>query len=70
MVARGKPSPAGIRGMLHNSDSIVLSMVFKNVGIGETNKVVVFAILEALQIFMDFFHSKLTRKNDSENVIH
>ena len=50
-VAKGKPEPIGIGGVLRNDAGEVLFMFFKNVGIKESNEAGVLAILEALMIF-------------------
>lgn len=44
--ARGKPGPAGIRGVLRDGQWVVFIMFSKNVGIMGSNKVEVVAILE------------------------
>ena len=66
--AMGKPKPAGIRDVLHNSDNCLV-VFSRNVGILELNEANVLAILEALRFFRPIFFYKWDVENDSENAI-
>lgn len=66
--AMGKPKPAGIRDVLHNSDDCLV-MFSRNVGILELNEANVLAILEALHLFRPNFVDKLDVENDLVNAI-
>lgn len=69
-VAKGKPGPAGISGVLRDSGGLVLVMFSKHVGTMESNEAEVLAILEAVRIFASSsFNSRLEVKSDSLNVI-
>lgn len=67
-VTRGKPGPAGIGGVLHNSKGAILLMFYKNVGVRDSNEAEVFAIREALQIYSNHYHERLVAKSDSSNI--
>ena len=56
-AAREKLRPAGIGGLLHNSEGIVLALSLKHVGCMKSNDVEVIAILDAIQIFTSIFFS-------------
>eukprot|EP00268_Persea_americana_P068029 TRINITY_DN9427_c0_g3_i1.p1 TRINITY_DN9427_c0_g3~~TRINITY_DN9427_c0_g3_i1.p1 ORF type:complete len:256 (+),score=22.30 TRINITY_DN9427_c0_g3_i1:1157-1924(+) len=64
-AARGKPGPASIGGVLRNSRGEVLFMFSKSVGVCDSNKAEVLAILEALQYFSRFFNGILVVESDS-----
>ena len=68
-VARGKPGPAVIGGILRNYKGEVLFMFSKYIGIKDSNEAEVLAILEALRIFVsNNFHS-IVVESDSLNAI-
>ena len=47
-VARGKPRPSRVRGVLHNSNGVIPFIFSKHVGIYDSNEAEVLAILKAL----------------------
>ena len=69
-AAKGKPGPAGIGGVLHDSGGLVLVMFSKHVGTMESNEAEVLAILEVVRIFASSsFNSRLEVESDSLNAI-
>lgn len=61
-AVRGKAGLAGIRGVLHNSKGEVLFMFSKHVGVRNSNKAEVLAILEGLCSILDFYIAILLLK--------
>ena len=61
--------PAGIGEVLCNSKGEVLLMLSKFLGICDTKEVEVLAILEALQLFYQYFTSRLFVESGSSNAI-
>ena len=55
--------------MLRNDKGEVLLMFSKHVGVRDSNKVELLAILEALRCFSRFFHGSFIVESDSSNVI-
>lgn len=68
-MTRGKPGPAGIGEVLHNSKGEILLMFYKNVGVRDSNEAEVFAIREALQIYSNHYHKRLVAKSDLSNIV-
>lgn len=64
-VAREKPGPTGIEGVLRNNNKVFLAMYTKNIGSIESNEAKFLVILEAIQIFMWFFNARLAVEIDS-----
>lgn len=61
-AVRGKPRLAGIRGVLRNSKGEVLFKFSKHVGVCDSNKAEVLAILESLCSFLGFYIAILLLK--------
>ena len=69
-AAKGKPKPAGIGGVLWDSESFFVGNVFQVYWAMMSNEVEVLAILEAVQIFASSsFHSRFEVESDSLNPI-
>lgn len=68
-ATRGKPSSAGIGGVLRDDRGAILCLFSKGVRIRYSNKAKVLAILEALRIFSQSFHRSLIAESDSSNAI-
>lgn len=58
-ASKGKPGLVRIRGIFCNSNSDVLFMFSKNVGVSESNEANALAILEALWCFTKYFEGEL-----------
>lgn len=67
--AKGKPGLAGIGGMLHNSDGLVLAKFSKHMGCMKSNEGEVVPIFEALHVFVSSFKANLAVESDSTNPI-
>ena len=65
----GKLGPARIGGVPRNSRGENLFMFFKHVGVCNSNKAEVLAILETLWCFSRFFNGGLIVESDSSNTI-
>lgn len=67
--AIGKPGPPHIRGVLRNSDGLLMAFSSKHLGCMESSEAEVVAMLEALWILPYSFHSKPLVESDSLTAI-
>lgn len=63
-VAREKPEPTGIGGILYNSRVDVLISFSKSIEVRDSNETEVLAIHEALRIYSSSFHKSLIVEGD------
>ena len=71
-MAFGKPGPAGVGGVLRDMNGRVRGMFSVNIGVADSNFAELYAILEALELFMSFEEGNgcgLFIESDSSNAV-